>query len=328
MAVVTAMGIISMVTTEEAVTDTVPITSTTTDIPLDATVVGNEEPGEIMVEVLPPPPITRGHGNIIKFKSPFDEAARDTVSDMVDDINGIKAPGERMLIEITSDGGAVFPGREMQQKLKSGVSLDTYVPLMAASMGADTFMLGERRYVERDALILFHGVHLGKFSLTEGFLTKVIKQLELEHRNRVDAVDQIVGTLSDSTSEGPATETTAGSAIISLEEILDAARAVMDPRDLGPAIEELRVGVERAGYLTVMHSLRSTRDMLAGINNGAIDKIVEAMKATRPGITAAQVRKEVFKDFEQDVVLTGNQMLEMGLATHAGRPPEADYTSQ
>jgi hypothetical protein len=203
---------------------------------------------------------------------------------MIKKFNVEKGPHERILLELSSPGGEVFSGKDLQATMKSSLPIDTYVTSLAASMGADTFMLGERRYVDEDAMVVFHGGHSGDTLTTEPVLERLVKHLE-----NPESTD--------------------------------------DNSDIAPAISMIDAKVAQQGSYITLHDVRSTLDMLKAINHGMVTRIAELLHKTDSTWTKERVQTELFGDFKRDMIFTGKQLVEMGVATNLNAPNEEDYKS-
>jgi len=235
--------------------------------------------------------VVPGEGNIIEFNQDFNGNSTKEATELVKKFNESKGKDERILIRLLSPGGEVMSGRDFQRHLTAGLPVDTYVGVMAASMGADTFMLGERRYVDPDSIILFHGAAQGSIVTTEPVLKRLIEHVEQ-------------------------------SAILE-----PSAQLMDDTTDIQPLIMMIDKMVQENGSYAVLHELRSTYDVLCIINRTMSEKIAAKLQKTDPSWTNERVVKELFGDFKRDMVFTGQQLFDMGVATHLNAPPETDYTS-
>ena len=88
-----------------------------------------------------------------------------------------------LVFTITSPGGAVFPSMNIETMLATSKGRTvTYVSSYAFSMGAEFWIHGKERYIEPDAIVLFHAPSSGT-SLP--FLVALRHLLEIELGNQV-----------------------------------------------------------------------------------------------------------------------------------------------
>ena len=288
---------------------------------------------------LPKDTVGHGPGNIIEFNTEFNGQSTKEAKTIVEKFNHNNDAESRLLIKLMSPGGEVVTGKDLQASIKRGKHIDTYVSSMAASMGASTFMLGERRYVDEDAIVLFHGAHGGNFIMSQPVLTKLIEILEqLQKQSSQESVLEPTPK-----TESSNLEIARGGKRDSVENSLEAVSkepvpVVISPKlaalikndisliDVAPLAQKLLAMVEQQGFAVVLHDLRSIRDMLKGTNETMVARISATLMATDASYTPDKVRKDLFANFERDMVFTGRQLVEMGVATKLGEPPESDYS--
>ena len=247
--------------------------------------------------------VTQEKGNVINFSAQFDDSTTGTAIGSLKDASKHIGRGERALIKITSPGGSVFAGKGLQRQMESGLPVDTYVPVTAVSMGAITFMQGERRYVEPDAIILFHGARLGKSGSTQPILELKLKILESKEFREALQMDLRSGGR--------------GSEIVNTIPIEHLAYA-----------DKLAAAVLKKGYEVVREDLKSDLDSLSAINASLLGVFQKAIDSSNGKLTVEKVKHDIFRDFTEDVVLTGQQVYDLGLATNLGAPDEADYEAK
>ncbi len=73
-----------------------------------------------------------------------------------------KSDHNPFLLTITSDGGEVFSKAMQVAAMESHGNVDTFVPFMAASAASQLWLHGNRRFVQKGAVILFHGASVGE----------------------------------------------------------------------------------------------------------------------------------------------------------------------
>ncbi len=245
------------------------------------------------------------NSNIINFSAQF---SQDTVDSTINKIKSDTDNGtnnERVLLKLTSPGGEVFSGKKLRTEMtKKGMHVDTYVPAFAASMGADIFMQGERRYVEPDAIVLFHGAHAGTYAVSQPILQ--IKLDILQSQEFIDALNA-----PSYMSQDPSNP------MQMYRSKLDAKHAAY--------MSELLQAVNSRGYEVVLMELQSIFDIISTINETMLLGFERAIKQSNGKLTMDILREKVFRNFTQDVVLTGQQLYDLGLATDLGAPNEKDY---
>lgn len=240
------------------------------------------------------------------------------------EINEAKDKGaKRVLVDINSPGGEVFGGKIGASVIFNDDRVDTYVSGVAASMAAQTFMAGNRRFMEKDAVILFHGAHSGSAMSTQVGIEKLLKILESDDfKNLIK--DEIQGN-----KEKDITKEQTSDAMMRLMESISKGtkpmeKVVGDPMDYAYVVL-LKKAVLDGGYFDVKTELVNALALLKTINvTGAVvfDKIIERSNGRW---TRERVIKEIYGNFEKDMVFTGEQMFEMGLIDGLGRPPVEDY---
>lgn len=265
-----------------------------------------------------PNDVVQGRGQIIEFKTQFDQSSTEKTVKLVEKFN--RNGSGRILIKLQSPGGEVFSGRLLQSKLKEpGLPIDTYVGGMAASMAADTFMIGDRRYVDEDAMILFHGAHGGSYVLSEEVLGKVLSILKAEH----DVPAPIPAPQEDTASSVPVI--VRGAIQKPRPKHIPNPNASPEERDLGGVMDAVREMVAEVGYTVAIHDLTTQYEMLKMIDHTMAERISEKLIKENPKWTVQRVESELFGNFKKDMIFTGKQLKEMGVATALGAPSEKDY---
>lgn len=258
---------------------------------------------------------------VISLHNEISEASSKTLQEQ---INEAKDKGaKRVLVDINSPGGEVFGGKIGASVIFNDDRVDTYVSGMAASMAAQTFMAGHRRYMERDAVILFHGAHGGSAISTQLGIEKLLTILESDDfKNLIK--DEIQGSKEKELTKEQTTD-----AMIRLMEGISKGskpleKIVGDPMDYAYVVL-LKKAVLEGGYFDIKAELVNSLALLKAINvTGAV--VFDPIIAKSDGRwTRDRVIKEVYGNFEKDMVFTGEQMFEMGLIDGLGRPPAEDY---
>lgn len=195
-------------------------------------------------------------------------------------------PNERILITVDSPGGS---GKTMSQIKnlieKSPIPVDTYVPSEAASAGAITFILGEHKYVEPNARILFHGGHYGSYALTEVTLKNALFQLE---SGRIESVLR-----SMLLKQGIPADLT-------LDEI--------------KAIEICQLLAQDSGINGLHQTLSTMYKFLVVSNAEMVQTVSDHLSKVDSKYTYTHVKTVFFADFKEDVVFSGQDLIDMGLA--------------
>jgi hypothetical protein len=96
-------------------------------------------------------------------------------------------------------------------------------------------------------------------------------------------------------------------------------------KDLGMLVNQVRNMVKNQGYMVVKHDLQSSYDMLSFIDETMVDHVASKLAKTDTKWTRERVKSELFGDFKRDMVFSGKKLVEMGVATNIGQPPEDDY---
>lgn len=274
-----------------------------------------------------PEQVSKGNGNIINFDQQFDSASVSPSLKMLENMNKSRGEHERILIKITSPGGAVFEGKKLRIAMKTGVPVDTYIGAFGASMAADTWAQGVRRYVEPDALVMFHGAHGGTYDSSQTILAKKLNIL---------TSPEFLKFMEDSKNEnvptnlggyGPHSSRYSGSTTNELPKSTPRAIDTVGSKDLA-LYKDLKADVGIKGYDVVLMELRSSLDIISGINNTMVESMNNIIESSEGKFTVEILKKILFDDFSRDVVLTGKQLFDMGIATHLGAPNEEDYKSE
>ncbi len=201
---------------------------------------------------------------------------------------------KKTLLTLSSPGGDVDAGKHLEAEVRYR-NVDTYVPVMAASMAAQLFMEGERRYVEPDALILFHSVANGL--------------------GRPDQVGEMLKLL-----DSDIIKTYLGGSITG-DEVL----ATLDSAECKEHMSKL------LKILSDIGSVIETRDTLETIKNH-MDMINEAGMFVFDKLISKKLTKErllaIYGNFKKNKFITGKELFELGIATHLGHPNMADYGEQ
>lgn len=209
--------------------------------------------------------------------------------------NIIKAEKEssaRVLLEITSPGGEVMSGDAVVVELSESDNIDTYIPSFAASMGAETFMSGKRRYMEPTAEVLFHGVHAG--GITEPMTLEAINFVR--SGDYLDYKDKEASNETKKAIEAKYPELNSG------------------------LMTKIIIVIEMTSVDETLNILRNLYDELHKINERSLDRWNKFIEDSNGKWTRERVKKEIYADYKKDVVFSGTQMLELGLIDGLGRP--------
>ena len=225
--------------------------------------------------VFPPNTVTMSTANMMVFTDAFDRNTSETAKNLINRANNNVTEGERILITLTSPGGEVFTGKLFQDAIRtSKVPVDVHVTALAASMGADTLMLGDRRYVAPDSLVIFHGAFAGSYADGENMKKELLDLLESKEMS---------------------------------EYVATGINPEKNPEKLA-RMYALHKEILASGYSAVYIEVKSTYNMVKKINDIAINRIAAHIKWA-----PEKVRHVLFKDLKEDGVFTGREMLEMGI---------------
>lgn len=209
--------------------------------------------------------------------------------------NIIKAEKEssaRVLLEITSPGGEVMSGDAVVVELSASDNIDTYIPSFAASMGAETFMQGKRRYMEEHAEILFHGVSAG------GITEPMAKTL-------IDFVGSGDSKIYRGQPDGSDTQKAIAQKYPDVGLLTLWAIAKLEADD---------------GTSSTLKLLREVYHELQKINERSLDRWNSFIAKSKGKWTRELVKEKIYGNYKKDMVFTGTQMLEMGMIDGLGRP--------
>lgn len=253
--------------------------------------------------------------NIVELNTEITEESSDNLKKAIDAIK--ERSSGRILVQINSPGGGVFDGKLGAAEIANNPNIDTYVAGIAASMGAQTFMAGHRRFMEKDAVILFHGANIGSEIGTQKGIEKLLRILDSDEFK--DSIEHAVDNLSKEAVK----PTNLLEALLSNRTKV-APMAVGDPLDHAYA-NMLREDVMQRGFYSVYMDLTNTLSILKVINNSALSVFDDVIKKSEGRWTRERVQKEIYGDFEKDMIFTGEQMLQMGLVDGLGMPPKENY---
>lgn len=229
----------------------------------------------------------------------------------------------RILVSISSPGGAVVGGMEGSVFIKYNKELDTYIPVSAASLASDHFMNGHNRFMEPKATILFHGAHGGNEMLTVPGMVRILALMESD-QFRAD----VVGT-NDIGLVIPMFKPESNEILDDIVDMITSCRVSLDAPSKSP--EELdadtvaKALVSRLGYTGSVKGLKSSIGGLTAANNAAMTSVQQAAAERGISLSLDEIKSKLFGDFELDMRFTGEQMLEMGLIDGVGQPDMARY---
>lgn len=225
--------------------------------------------------VFPPNTVTMSTANMMVFTDAFDRNTSETAKNLINRANNNVTEGERILITLTSPGGEVFTGKLFQDAIRtSKVPVDMHVTALAASMGADTLMLGSRRYVAPDALVVFHGAFAGSYADGENMKKELLDLLESKEM---------------------------------AEYVATGVNPEKDPAKLA-RMNTLYKEILQSGYSAVYIEVKSAYNMVKKVNDLAINRMAGHIKWE-----PEKVRHVLFKDMKEDAIFTGRELLEMGI---------------
>ena len=246
--------------------------------------------------------------NVITLKSDYNQQSMEEMIQKLREANEDKGEDERILLEVYSPGGSVFAGRRMFAELENGLPVDTYVSSFAASMGANTFLKGENRYMAPDALILFHGASMGGLTVVDfADMLQVLKS-----KLFIDTYTKKMSRSSKYVSKVQALRNMKSLKSEKLDyEVTPSQMAYFDT---------LMKKALNQGYDKVVRGLEGDFLQLATLNNQLVDRFNPLIEASNGKLTREIVIRDIFQNFERDVYLTAQQALEYGIATHIGVP--------
>ena len=261
-------------------------------------------------------------GNVIHFNALFMPAELALLESAIGLVNAVQEKGEKALLVITSSGGAITEGfRVLDGMDKTDVRFDTYVPSMAASMGAETFMLGAKKMVNKESQILFHGASMGQF--TAPALGKLLAMLD---DPRFETFQKIRIATPDKVAVGP--PPTPMELLLSPpkrdKEFQSQALAVgfsLSELDALSVLDSTSVG--GTGQTKVfLTAVKKSLDLANMANIGVFDDAIEKSKGK---LTRDFIVKELYSNFEADRFVTGATLIELGIATEAPKNIFSDY---
>lgn len=195
-------------------------------------------------------------GTTVKLDNQVSKASTAPIVEALDDLE--KGGAKGILLHVTSPGGAVFAGREVNEEMRSSkAQVNTLVTNYAMSMGMDFLLMGKERFATPDAIGMIHRGSANGVSYNE-----LKKKLAMtvpgspEHEelaSNVEAMD----VMFDAT-------------FTRLEEIKKTSN---NPEDMAMLIEDLKVG-SRDIFLTAEHML----DL--GIVTRIVNSVEEAEELT------------------------------------------------
>lgn len=214
------------------------------------------------------------------------------ITDMTNSMFGADTYVPRLLnyshhtIEIDSPGGNSSATLLMEQTIDDmkagGTKVTTKVNSLAASAGAILFMQGDERIMAKTAILLFHGGHYGGYGLTQATLGKAKAFIDAGKLDRYILTGKIE----------------------SVEDIYALSTINTFVQDPG------------TGLAGVKHTINSAYNSLKLLNDEIIDQVTVSLNKMGKRVwTNGEVQKELFADFEDDVIITADKALELGIAT-------------
>lgn len=198
--------------------------------------------------------------------------------------NFIVTDNERILLTIKTHGGSSESMKSIAKMIKaSEVPVDTYVSEYASSAGAIAFILGDKRYVDKDAQIMFHGAHLGTYALTEVTLQRAADLLE------TGELEQLL--------------------------FLRKTSALVDIDMKTYMALEVAVHFEQeTGLSGLKQTILSTLQSMKASNKMQVQTVTDQLQKIDSRYTYDVVKEEFFANFEKDVYFSGQQLIDMGIA--------------
>lgn len=295
------------------------------------------------LDSLMPEQVKEGKGRIVIFDKEFNDNTVESALTLLERHGVSKDSDKRELIELTSPGGSVFAGKTLINAMVKSDTVDTSIPVFGASMAADTWVTGTRRYVMEDSMILFHGAHSGSYAGSQPILEKMLNVLVSDKfKDRVEielSKPEPVNPMKlfGARESGPSIEDSDLSFALNTKADFDKIRssytsekkerATVESLDEEQFSKKLLVIVKEKGYSVVLMQLTSTLEIIKAINETMLTHFDKIIKQSKGKWTRDKIRKELFNDFEKDMVFTGKQLYDMGIATHLGAPNEEDYSN-
>jgi ATP-dependent protease ClpP protease subunit len=213
-------------------------------------------------------------------------------------IEELKSQEGRSLVIITSPGGSVNAGRELLVEMRHK-DVDTYVPNFAYSMGAEMWLEGKRRYVEPDAVLLFHSALVPSLGSPH----------ELEQMIRVMEQEPIKTKLINGEST---------------KSILDGMTSTEDKMYF---LKLVRLsGGNPIDFLTAIQEFKTVVSDLNAVNRSLLTSKVFKKLVDSGKMTMERIKEIVYGDLKGNVFLTGQELYDLGIATDLGRPDKEQYT--
>ena len=193
-------------------------------------------------------------------------------------------------LHVNSPGGSATAFKNFTLYLRyTDKTFNTYTSRGAASAGALLWTMGKVRAIEPDAVILYHGAHLGTYSLTE---VTVCRASTFMSTNRGQELFSYV--MANGIAKSIKDKQLAWVDI----------KKIMTSRDI--AKRDGVAGLEQ-NLDTVCKSLKESNDMQVRV-------IME-----HTGLDEEYVRTVLLGNMEKDMRFTGQQLYDMGIAHKLGR---------
>lgn len=198
--------------------------------------------------------------------------------------------GDNVTLHVNSPGGSATAFKNFVLYMRyNNKTFNTYTSRSAASAGALLWTMGKVRAIEPDAVILYHGAHLGSYSLTEDTVCKASTFMATDRGQELFAY-----VLAEGVTKAIKDKKLVWSDIKKLQTTVTIAQ--MD----GIA------GVEQV-LDTVCGSLKTSNDM----------QVKVIMDNT--GLSEEYVRTILLGDMKKDMRFTGQQLFDIGIAHKLGR---------
>lgn len=214
-----------------------------------------------------------------EFNSSVDQQSINSMIELIKD-------GSHPIITVNTPGGSADALKNLLLFLKyNKVGFDTYTTKYTASAGALIWTLGDKRIVERDALITFHSVHAGSYGLTATTVCNADKYIKSE-KGKSDLRLLINNGMGFFLNQPTTT----------MQDIKD--------------MEVVGIILGESGVAGVEQSLDAICVQMKSFNELQIEVVSKELDLDKEF-----VRKVLFKNFEYDSTFTGQELFDMGIAT-------------
>ena len=232
--------------------------------------------------------------NLVKFR----EAAEKAV-----EVN----KGKRILLEITSIGGSIWPGYEiLDVLLESGIPVDTLSSTESLSMGAYSWLIGETRYVNADSSIMFHVPHL--------------------YGHNFKVWERVSKLMDDPRSEKFISEVRK----LSTKFIVSPEKVAYIAMELGYAERDwfyLNIAVEEFGRSgnNARLSIVTYAEVLKCVAEQVVNNLIIEHKEAGVYVSREEIERNLLGSYEVDLYLSGQDFIDRGLASLAPKELRETY---